>query len=458
MEGEIEKEFDWEVHPDLEGFVKGHVEYFLKNNSFANALSQKMMDQTSTRFVDWIDHVIIPESRANYEQFTKVGMTEVSQMDRPDGTTAFKHLRSYLFPMLMGSSENFEVALKPESIDDFLQYIGMGIKAEGAELSKIRKATVSKEGNFILSAVERRGYNGFLVSEDTDDIPDYAAALGTFYSRQRKFENDTDGVEHTLEVVRESTYKLQEARAADAFFRAERAYWQRRNWPGQVQKARQDSLGLGWGNHDHHTYRSSRANFTKMIDIFEAFGYRCREKYYAGDKAGWGAQILEHQICNIVVFTDVDLNPDETTIDFAHQGFLEKEERMGTVGLWVGLHGESVLQAGMHHLEARFEFERLTQDLARLGVEMMPPFSHFDFLKQAFTKGVVWPVDKGRLDSLLNSKYITQQQYDEFSKDGAIGSHMENLERDQGFKGFNRSSVTKIIMETDPRKQHFAGA
>ena len=35
---------------------------------------------------------------------------------------------------------------------------------------------------------------------------------------------------------------------------------------------------------------------------------------------------------------------------------------------------------------------------------------------------------------------------------------MENLKRDQGFRGFQQNSVTKIIMETDPRKQHFAGA
>jgi glycolate oxidase len=35
----------------------------------------------------------------------------------------------------------------------------------------------------------------------------------------------------------------------------------------------------------------------------------------------------------------------------------------------------------------------------------------------------------------------------------AIGSHMENLQRKQGFKGFNQDSVTVIIKETDPRTQ-----
>ncbi len=171
---------------------------------------------------------------------------------------------------------------------------------------------------------------------------------------------ESDQVER---LIVESVGIIDSGRVSDAFFRAERAYWQKRNRAGQVQKARQDTLGLGWGNHDHHTYRSSRANFTKMIRIFETMGYTCREKYYAGEKAGWGAQILEHPICNIVVFTDVDLNPDEVQIDFAHKAFAEKETRLGTIGLWIGLHGESILQAGMHHLEARFMFEKLVTDL-----------------------------------------------------------------------------------------------
>jgi hypothetical protein len=35
---------------------------------------------------------------------------------------------------------------------------------------------------------------------------------------------------------------------------------------------------------------------------------------------------------------------------------------------------------------------------------------------------------------------------------------MENLERRQGFKGFNKSSITKIIVATDPRKNNHIGA
>jgi hypothetical protein len=36
---------------------------------------------------------------------------------------------------------------------------------------------------------------------------------------------------------------------------------------------------------------------------------------------------------------------------------------------------------------------------------------------------------------------------------GAIGNHLENLQRKDGFKGFNQHAVSIIIAETDPRKQ-----
>ena len=38
-------------------------------------------------------------------------------------------------------------------------------------------------------------------------------------------------------------------------------------------------------------------------------------------------------------------------------------------------------------------------------------------------------------------------------REGAIGSHLENLQRHGGFKGFNQKAVSAIISATDPRKQ-----
>ena len=146
--------------------------------------------------------------------------------------------------------------------------------------------------------------------------------------------------------------------------------------------------------------------------------------------------------------------PGETPSDFSVNK-LPAAPRVGTVGLWVGLHGESFLEAGMHHLEARFEFNLLREQLKGQGVTTMKPFSDFDFLRQAFTEGERWAVRRERAERLLSDGLITREQFEQFTRDGALGSHLENLQRHGGFKGFNQKSVSVVISATDPRKNHF---
>ncbi len=81
----------------------------------------------------------------------------------------------------------------------------------------------------------------------------------------------------------------------------------------------------------------------------------------------------------------------------------------------------------------------------------MKPFSEFDFLKQAFTEGERWPVRPERAQRLLDAGLINSAQHAQFVEHGAIGSHLENLQRKGGFKGFNQKSVSAILSATDPR-------
>jgi hypothetical protein len=185
--------------------------------------------------------------------------------------------------------------------------------------------------------------------------------------------------------------------------------------------------------------------------MFEALGFRLRERYHAGEQAGWGAQILEHPTTSIVIFADLDLAPDEATHDFAHDALADLP-RPNTVGLWIALHGESILEAGMHHLDAQFDFDALRHDLkADADIEVMKPFSDFSFLRQAFTAGERWPVDRRRLDRALVLGQIDAAQHARFLVEGAIGSHLENLQRREGYKGFNQKSVSAILQAVDPR-------
>jgi hypothetical protein len=146
------------------------------------------------------------------------------------------------------------------------------------------------------------------------------------------------------------------------------------------------------------------------------------------------------------------MSPEEVRGDFAHTPFAERPE-LGTVGLWCALHGEAFLQAGMHHLECQFDWHALKDQLAIESVKTMDPFTTFPYLRQAFTEGERWPVSDKRIKAILERGQITPQQAEQFRTQGALGSHLDNLERNDGYKGFNQTGVSHIIAKTDPRKQ-----
>jgi hypothetical protein len=106
----------------------------------------------------------------------------------------------------------------------------------------------------------------------------------------------------------------------------------------------------------------------------------------------------------------------------------------------------------MHHLEGQFDFDAACAQLRAAGVETMAPFTDFSFLRQAFTIGEMWPVDAARIAKTQARGAITAQQAEQFRTAGALGSHLEILERNDGYKGFNQTGVSDIIARTDPRK------
>jgi hypothetical protein len=110
-----------------------------------------------------------------------------------------------------------------------------------------------------------------------------------------------------------------------------------------------------------------------------------------------------------------------------------------------------MLSAGLHHLAARFDFDAVTASLAEWGVPMMQPFSEFTYLRQAFTRGERWRIPEERLERLVAQGAIGSEQGERFREAGAVGSHLENIQRGDGFKGFNQQRISDIIQRTDPR-------
>jgi hypothetical protein len=438
-----DKKYDWKLYPKCEEFLLSYVQEFLKNNTFLTQLSDSIDKVTGTRFFDWIDHIVIPNT-IDLNEIEALGFSKLNNQTQSE-IPIYAVINSILPPILINDSKELEISLKVDNIEDFCNKNNIKSKTYDKPYSPFRKIKINSSGNYILSVVERHGSNDFTPIE-SNDIDEYQEALNAFFKRNREFQNDEAGITQTQQLVDDFLAKLSTERTADAFFQAERMYWQDRCPAGNRQAVRQDTLGLGWANHDHHTFRCSRENFSLIIHLLESLGFVCRERFYAGVEAGWGAQVLEHPVCKIAIFADADITEAEKDRDFAHTG-LQTSENIGTVGLWVDLHGESLLQAGLHHLAVRTNFESFNK-----MEQMMKPFSNFDFLKQAFSVSHRWMVEDPRLKNLVEKAVITNDQNNNFAEIGAIGSHIESIQRSQGFKGFNQDSITAIIHAVDPRK------
>jgi hypothetical protein len=430
MEIEREKRFDWPVCYEAENWVIEQLDAICERDEFARTVRQRMRDETGTLLLDWVDHLVLSPERE----------PKLRELGYIDDEFALWHPEAMLPRVLLRKGQTL-AAIRVDSIADFAAAHTITAELEGEPLSRFRRVVASPG----LHAIERRGYRGFDLGKHS---PQHLRAAELWKTRPR----NTDAFAPSIGVLERVIDLVGPDVACHIVFAEERVYWERRNRAGQVQKRRQDALGLGWANHDHHTFRSSREKFLNLMNALEKLGFERRERYYAGAQAGWGAQILEQPIEGIVAFCDVDLEPEETQIDFSRRP-LPASKKLGTIGLWVGLHGESFLQAGMHHLECRFDYALLREQLAAAHVNTMKPFSDFPFLKQAFTEGERWPVPRERAERLLKAGLITDAQFREFTTQGAIGSHLENLQRKGGFKGFNQKSVSVIIQATDPRSQ-----
>jgi hypothetical protein len=368
----------------------------------------------------------------------------------------FTQPEAMLPPVLVDDRTTPRLAIQVESVADFLFANGLSVadvEINGHPSSTLRYARVAQGERVEFWIVERHGTRDFESEQaGVENVAKVWHHAEQFRLRKRRFAESEEGFAAALALIDAAIGDLGVDRTCDLFFAAEREYWQSRNRAARLQKARQDQLGLGWANHDHHTYRSSREYFARLIEVLTTLGFECRERFYAGREAGWGAQVLEQRNCGLVVFADVDLSPEEVAIDFAHEP-LRPANQLGTVGLWCRLHGEAFLEAGLHHLECQFDFHAAREQLAAAGVGSMDPFTNFEFLKQSFTAADNWPVEPGRIDRLLREGLITAEQAETFRREGARGSHLEILQRDEGYKGFNQTGISEIITRTDPRNR-----
>jgi hypothetical protein len=438
----------WPRCPEAAEYFISLFRAFASHNPAVAEMADRMLDHAGVPMVNLIDHWVVPNTPSLADELTAIGLcSQVTQ----DGDAFWGHASARL-PRLRIAGENDEVrlAIAVEDLrlfadcNDLTPHGQLGDPDSGYE--EIRIPQPAGE----LAVVVRTGYSGFrpgrLMAADQRALQ---TARSEIRNRPRAGE-ETRIAEQTSDLMRSLSESVEMDRLVDEFFHAERDYYMSRNSAARRQYQRQQDLGIGWANHDHHTFRSAREGFRALVNLWLQLGFEPREKFYAGAEAGWGAQIFEHPVSRVVLFCDVDMAPEEINIEYSRHD-LPPLPQLGTIGLWCGLHGSSLCEAGLHHLEAEFDFARERSQLVSEGIGVMAPFTDLPILKQAFTEAETWPVEPARANRLFDLGLISAAQRDQFLDHGAHGSHLEILQRWEGFKGFNKTGIDAIIKQTDAR-------
>lgn len=433
---------EWLPQPEAEAALRRWLDEGLTLNAAARGFRERLLDSTGIRLRDLLDHVSFRDD-VTARHAEAEGWAESEPGVWRNGSGLFP-------PHVRGGADI--LWLRVESVERFLAANGVDAAIEGEPLGPLRRAIAFPGEGVAVGVVERNGSAAF--APGPDDPAERRAArivLQRFRSRRRAFDTVEQGLAFTEAMVDGAVGELGPHRACALWLMAERDYWLARCHAARVQKARQDAAGVGFANIDHHTYDSSRAHYAWTIRILEKLGYELREMLYAGDMAGWGSQVLEQPAIGSTIFADVDLAPHEVELDFAHEP-LPPLERHRRAGILCALHGESILEQGLNHVALFYDQKRLRAQLAGLGIRTMEPFSDMPHLYQELTHGDWAAVDPARVDALEAGGHLPADEAERIRLEGAIITHLENIERNDGYKGFNKPGIDGVLKKLDPRR------
>lgn len=434
----------WAPQPAAEALLGQALAEALGRSPRLQSLADRLRAACGVRLRDLVDHLALDDTARR--DFAAVGWSRT-------GSGVLEHHQGHFPAIIDGASGRVRVVLRVENLEELLHALDLDAEIRGEPRAPLRMAQLFSEGTVDVGAVERNGGPGFEVTRVDDGLLTAATIHAQLFAlRRRGFPTTEQGFEHVEFLVRSAVDDLGPHLACHLFFAAERQTWAASCTAATVQEGRQRTAGIGWANVDHHTFDSSRPWFRRTVALLELLGYQCRELFYAGDQAGWGSQILEQPVLRSTIFADIDLAPHEVDIDFAHMD-LEPLDRHRRAGLWCALHGESVLEGGLNHVAGLYDQRLLRAQLVERGITMMAPFSDLPHLYQELTVGQLRPVDPARVDQLELEGHIDAGSAARFRAVGALATHLENLERNDGFKGFNQPGIDGVLRVIDPRRE-----
>ncbi len=437
---------NWPRCPEAANWFEQQLQQFTAQNPRLQEMQRRFLTRAGVRMENLVDHWLLPDSPSLRRQLELFGMTPISKASE----TVWKHMGARLPRVRLQANAIERLALQVENTDMFLKINQLDARERQGEPGSSYYQALCTLPYGELAVLTRCGTDGFTPEALSQKEAERIRQASQLLRSRARSGSEAEALKAAASAVAQAIELIGQNRTVHEFFAVERDYYMSRNTAARRQYAWQQSLGLGWANHDHHTYRCSRSQFRTILALWLSMGFEIREKFYAGAEAGWGAQVLEHPVCRIIIFCDVDMAPEELDINYAENSLPDTPDPE-TIGLWCALHGDSIGRAGMHHLEAEFDFEQCEALHTAAGQKVMAPFTSLPMLKQAFTAAELWPVEPARAEVLVNKGVLTPEQAQRFIQQGAAGSHLEILQRWEGFKGFNQTGVSAIIRATDAR-------
>ena len=308
----------WPRCTEAATFFQRQLDTFASANPLLEAMAERFLQEAGVRLLNLVDHWIFPEDATLNQELLACGMVE---MTLAEGDRVWRHPQARL-PRVRFKSKltTPRLSLLVEDIPFFAQCNGLELEScHGDPDSQYQCGHIDLPKGELMP-ITRHGYRGFAPGTLTaSDHAKREKARNLFRNRRREGE-EAEVLEHTLQLAERVIAEIGQDLATDVFFETEREYYLSRNAAARWQYAQQQKIGIGWANHDHHTYRCSRSSFRALMRLWQTFGFDNRERFYAGAEAGWGAQVAEHPVSRIILFSDVDMAPEELDLDFTQTG------------------------------------------------------------------------------------------------------------------------------------------
>jgi len=157
----------WRCHSETETFLAALVDQYVSRSARLRELRAELLRETSTSLGDWIDHVVLADSKEMQKRARELGF-EREDVPVEAGSSAYYHPAA-LFPRIVlqrmsgpSDGEIIGVALQVESIGQFLIHQEFQATIEGSPLSSYRRAIVEQGNGRKHIVVERRGHRGYI--------------------------------------------------------------------------------------------------------------------------------------------------------------------------------------------------------------------------------------------------------------------------------------------------------